>query len=64
MAEERQGHGGGSKNHGLPLGEATPEERKRWKEELEATGKYNPGGSIKELIAKRDAPKTTAADDI
>ncbi|HEU5001596.1 MAG TPA: hypothetical protein VFW71_02305 [Actinomycetota bacterium] len=64
MADERQGHGGGSKNHGLPLGEATPEERRRWKAQLEESGKYNPGASLKELIAKRDAPKTTAADDI
>lgn len=52
--EPRVGHGGGGKNHGLPLGEATPELRREWKAALEQSGKYTPGASLKELIAQRD----------
>ena len=61
MAEEqggnRQGHGGGGKNMGMPLGEATPEVRKKWKSDLEESGKYTPGASLKDLIAERDGGK-------
>jgi hypothetical protein len=61
--ESRQGHGGGGKNHGMPLGEATPELRKQWKEDLEKSGKYTPGASIKELIAKRDKTDSSKAPE-
>jgi hypothetical protein len=64
LKETRLGHGGGSRNHGLPLGEATPELRRQWKGELEKSGKYNPGASLKELIAKRDGQEQAeAAED-
>lgn len=60
---QRQGHGGGGKNHGLPLGEATPELRKQWVEDLEKSGKYTPGASLKDLIAKRDQTDSSKVQD-
>lgn len=50
--ESRVGHGGGGRNHGLPLGEATPELRRQWIGELSKSGKYN-GKSLKDVIAER-----------
>lgn len=59
----RQGHGGGGKNHGMPLGEATPEVRRKWKADLEESGKYTPGASLKDLIAERDGPATVVEEN-
>jgi hypothetical protein len=60
--DEKAQHGGEHRSHkghgGTPLDEATPERREQWKKELEAQGKYTPGASLNELIAKRDGEKT------
>ncbi|HLI56926.1 MAG TPA: hypothetical protein VKY26_07795 [Actinomycetota bacterium] len=62
LKETRVGHGGAGRNHGLPLGEATPELRKQWIGELQKTGKYA-GKSLKELIAERGDGQRTSADE-
>lgn len=60
--EENAAHGGEHRSHGAhggtPLDAATPERREQWKKELEKQGKYTPGASLKELIAKRDGEKS------
>ena len=48
---------------GMPLDEATPEKREEWKAKLQEQGKYTPGASLKELIAKRDGEKTGTEEE-
>ena len=62
LKETRVGHGGAARNHGLPLGEATPELRKQWIDELQKTGKYA-GKSLKELIAERGDGQRSPVDE-
>ncbi|MGH2718232.1 MAG: hypothetical protein ACRDJU_06610 [Actinomycetota bacterium] len=62
LQESRVGHAGGGRNHGLPLGEATPELRKQWIGELQKSGKYA-GKSLKELIAERGDGENPSRDD-